>query len=156
MELTEDDLKIAPELRDLNVSKTIASILNNFYLRFPSVKMKRWDGETHKGGASYNRKMTKDLGWLDLPHNHKGGWETEGNGFVYSVKKGQQTPRQFYRELDRAVREAGFTSKQMSVAVTEWYCLKHTPETIEKFGPIILAVYIKLRKKGYTYRDLTG
>ena len=129
--------------------------------------MKKHDGEIRKAQKGFYQLRPNDSeqekkNWK-LPYNQqhhyegdKHEWPTSGSDWVYSIKKGEQTPAQFYREINRAIKEIGFTKKQVSVAVTENICLANTPENFDRWAPILVKLYIKLREKGYTQRDITG
>jgi hypothetical protein len=155
MKITESDLAIAPELGVIVAGeRSLAFVLNNFYTHFPTVKMKKSErGREVSAGEGFWRSMLKELGWWDeLPPEGKRG--VASGDYRNSPMRMNQTGKAFYAELDKVAKEVGLTKRQVSVAASEWICLEHTSENIERFGNIILRVYVAMRKKGYTQKDL--
>ena len=142
MKLTDEDLKIAPELRGLNAGN-VGDVLNNFFQHFAMVEMDGPEGESSKASEGYYR----------FTHNELGSWDSP---YEKGKKKGQ-TPRAFYAELDRTIAEKLLSKKKVSTAAT----LMHLSQCIgfrnieEWIGPL-LVVYIGMRQKGYTHQDLRG
>ena len=156
MNLTEADFIVAPELRGVNVDN-VQNVLNNFMFNFPTVESKRDDGTLRPAKSSFYKRSIQDFGSWTRKNKESKGWVTSGNnGYVYSELKGNQTPEEFFAEIDKTIAEADFTTEQVAVAGTEFWVGERTPESFERFAPVLIAVYIRLRQKGYTRRDLTA
>ncbi|HEY0907817.1 MAG TPA: hypothetical protein VGE35_00530 [Candidatus Paceibacterota bacterium] len=124
----------------------VVGVLNNLCLRFPGSV----DVAPDLGRSRYN---VDELGIWDERISEK--WAKDGSrpGWEYSQLRLSQTNREFFAAIDRAVCEAGIaleSIKEANLALGRLTGKAWAEEYEKKFLPI----YIVLRKKGYSRRDL--
>jgi len=122
-------------------------VLNNFFMRFPVGN----DPHNTDGDEGLHRRNSKP-DW-NVPSIVT--YPDQG----YSEKKGSQTPAEFFAEVDRTVAELGIEIAEISRRINRWiYEGKKSDEARERLSKemwdILIPVYIALRKKGYSRKDL--
>jgi hypothetical protein len=159
MKISDEDLRIAPELRGLNAGN-VSNVLNNFMLHFPKVAMvgprHTWDKTEPmkvKASQAYYRFIAHETGTWDKLDS----WEGETGDWVHSAKRMGQTTHQFTDELYKTVRELGLTVQEVSRATTLMYVSQSIGfANLEEWAPTLIRVWVAMRAKGYNRKDLAG
>ena len=128
---------------EIQIDKEIGSVfewkgldfLNNFHGYLP---VGEWNG-------AY-RKMAEESNLMDQRPTQ------ENASSLYKSK----TRREFFKDVDDAIVEAGLTNNEIT-AETDFYYKYPTMEAGVRWFKFLLPIYKNLRKKGYKhYPDLTG
>lgn len=116
-------------------------VLNNFFFYFP-------------GPNGYREGLQS-----------RGQWKTPFREFISpdlrSDKRLDQTPEQFYTEIDATVAEIGMELEDVSAFLCRFFAEGGTSNDeddarFEELWKTLSPIYVALRKKGYTSQDVTG
>jgi hypothetical protein len=134
-------LQQARKKRGESYANAVRRVMNNFYMYFSP------DGV-------YRRELRGqcwNITWIAYLLQDK---DAEGLTQPYSHKRLHQTGEEFIAEMDRTVEELG-KSKDITEAIRRFYSKESDREQLYKgLWDSLLPVYIALRKKGYSARDL--
>ena len=132
--------QVEQEIDLLSVDPLLSKIhryLNNFEMWLP-------------GGA--NRRFSEQLDHMDRTYREyyaEYGASVEDVGSKNSQLRLNQSDRQFYATIDRAIEEEGLPQEEI-----EAFNRRELPMTLTQFRQKILPLYIRLRAIGYTREDL--
>jgi len=147
------DEEIAP-LPGETVFRRYMRVLNNFHMHFPAGNSPHNYEDEPIFSEGYYRFMANEAGWdstfRELGYNPR----------FQSEKRLNQTPKQFYEEVDRTVEELGMSMTSVSEAVNLMLSRRHlgieAGSIADIVWPALYPIYVALRKKGYSKEDLRG
>ena len=133
--------------------ETFFRVLNNFHFRFPF-------GNT-PNESKYPEGYYKTLA-ISFGHFDKVFGEAHPSVISYGIsseRRMKKTSREFFAEIETAVKELGFSESQIAEALNV-VCLCHNDDPVARDGEwklvweMLCPIYIELRKRGYSKQDL--
>jgi hypothetical protein len=134
-------------------------ITNNMHLQFPM----GWEPyRTSFEKVSYNLGICEELGRADVPYGpfDNSPWPNDPN----SELKASKTPREFAEEILEVATSLGINIPEFCKKLNRWYCEERPicynradyKELDDYIGINMMKMYVAMRKRGYSHRDLWG
>lgn len=133
-----------------------AFLLNNFHMHFPTVDGV-CDGETVEGREAVSVAINKLIGqWENPLRAYLIIYPDQFNPLdCYSDLRLSQSSKEFHEVLYVVAEKEGFSRQQLSDATARRYSWTMESDT-SKWVEVLAPIYIAMREKGYSHRDLTG
>ncbi|HEY0907816.1 MAG TPA: hypothetical protein VGE35_00525 [Candidatus Paceibacterota bacterium] len=141
------ELTALPEggYRPTDPKRTLVALIGNLHLHFPQT--------ADVGGRGYYRKLVETQGlWDNVPISEVS--DEDPLDWRESPLRLSQTNRQFYTQLDETIGSLGFTPEKMGAKYLSLTSLEGEAWDKE-FVAFYLPIYVALRRKGYSPKDLS-
>lgn len=126
-------------------------VLNNFFCHFPVSCERGISGKLVVTDDGHYRNQITELDEWDVREIYFSQADTEK---IHSQRFLEQTPRQFYAELDLVIATLGIDIEKLCQTVAQYSYEKKTEQSSEEIWTLLLPIFIAMRKLGYSKAEL--